>query len=168
MYIRRAIKRGALIVGIVWLALSVEILFLNVVFPSKTDNDAIPMVMSYLGIFAALYLTGMLAARDGTSRAGQILAGLTAGVMIGALLVATFAIVDNVWLDVVSQQQTNIDGFAHSDAVSMRDYINHNLIGPAVFFTIVFGAVGAMLGGLGGLAGHKAAAPPPIGRKRPT
>lgn len=152
-----AIKRGALIAGIVWLALSVEILLINVAFPSKTDHDGVPVIMSYLGVFAALYLTGMLAARDGAGQAGQILAGLTAGVMIGAMTIATLSVVDNVWLDVVSQQQTKIDGFAHSGAASMRDYINHSLVGAAVYFTVVFGTAGAMLGALGGLAGHKSA-----------
>jgi hypothetical protein len=152
---RKAIKRSALIAGISWLGLSAEILLANVVFPSKTDNDAIPVVLSYLAIFAVLFLTGMLAARNGAGRAGQVLAGLTAGVIIGALTVATFAVVDNVWLDIVGQQQTKLDGFAHSGAASMREYLNHSLFAPAVFLTIVLGTLGAVLGGLGGLAGRR-------------
>ena len=72
----------------------------------------------------------MLAARHVASRTGQVVAGLIAG----ALTVVTFAVVDNVWLGIVSQQQTKIDGFASSGAASMREYLNHSLIGPAVFF----------------------------------
>jgi hypothetical protein len=56
---RRAIRRGALIAGIIWLGLSVEVLLSNVVFPSKTDDDAISVLISYLCVFAALFLTGM-------------------------------------------------------------------------------------------------------------
>lgn len=65
---RRAIARGMLIAGTVWLGLSAEIVVVNVVLPSKTDDDGASVLISYLCIFAALYLTGMLAARDGAGR----------------------------------------------------------------------------------------------------
>src|SRR5262245_13423152 len=149
---RNAIKRGVLLAGLTWLGVSAEILLTDVVFPSKTDNDGILLVVpSYLAVFAILLLTGRLAARHGASRTGQMAAGLITGALIGALFVGTLAIVDNVWLDIVSQQQTKIDGFARSGAASMRQYINHSLIGPAVFFTTVLGTFGAALGVLGGL-----------------
>jgi hypothetical protein len=147
---RRAIKRGVLIAGIVWVGLSLEVIRSNVFFPSKADNDTVSVLVSYLCVFAALFLTGVLAARANASRKGQLLAGLIAGAMIGALTIATFAVVDNVWLDIVSQQQAKIDGFAHSGAASMRDYINNGLIGAAVFLTIALGIFGAALSLLGG------------------
>ena len=152
---RRAITRGALIAGITWLGVSAEILLTNVVFPSKTDDDGVLVVGSYLCVFAVLFLTGWLAARNGAGRTGQVLSGLIAGALIGALIVVTLLVVDNVWLGIVSQQQAKIDGFASSGAASMREYINHGLIGPAVFFTVVLGAAGAALGGLGGLVGRE-------------
>jgi hypothetical protein len=147
---RHAIKRGVLIAVFSWLGVSAEILLTNVVFPTRTDNDGVLVVVSYLGIFAVLFLTGVLAARHGASRTGQVVAGLIAGALIGALTVVTFAVVDNVWLGIVSQQQAKIDGFARSGAASMREYINHSLIGLAVFFTVVLAAFGAALGALGG------------------
>jgi hypothetical protein len=150
---RKAVKRGTLIAVTVWLGLSAEILVVNVVLPSRTDDDAIPVLVSYLCIFAALFLTGTLAARDGAGRRAQVLAGLVAGAMIGALTVGTFAVVDNVWLDVVAQQQTKIDGLAHSGAGSMREFINHGLIGTAVFLTAGLGVLGAGLSWAGGLIG---------------
>ena len=52
---RRAITRGTLIAGIVWLGLSSEIVVLNVALPSKTDNDGASVLISYLFIFAALF-----------------------------------------------------------------------------------------------------------------
>jgi hypothetical protein len=148
---RRAIKGGALIAGTVWLGLSAEILVVNVVFPSKTDDDGLSVLLSYLCIFAALFVTGALAARDGAGRKGQVLAGAIAGAMIGALTTATFAVVDNVWLDIVAQQQPKVDGFAHSGAGSMREYVNHGLVGAAVFLTVGLGVAGAVLGRAGGL-----------------
>jgi hypothetical protein len=163
---RKAIKRGTLIAGTVWLGLSAEILISNVVFPSKTDDDALSVLVSYLCIFAALFLTGMLAARDGAGRKGQVLAGLVAGSMIGALSAATFAVVDNVWLDVVAQQQSKIDGFAHSGAGSMREFINHELIGIAVFLTAGLGVLGAALSWAGGLVGREPLSPTPIRKRR--
>jgi hypothetical protein len=157
---RQVTTRVAVIVGVVWLCLFVEILLSNVVFPSKTDDDAIPVVLSYLGVFTALFVTGLLAARAGASRRGQVVAGLIAGTMIGLLTAASFAIVDNVWLDIVAQQQTKIDGFAHSNATSMRNFINEGLIGVTVFLTIGFGAIGAILGLAGGLAADAETNPP--------
>ena len=157
---RRAITRGTLIAGVVWFGLSAEIIVVNVVLPSKTDDDAASVLISYLCIFAALFLTGALAARDGVGRKGQILAGLIAGSMIGALTVATFAFVDNVWLEIVAQQQSKIDGFAHSSAGSMREYINHGLIGTAVFLTAGLGILGAGLSRAGGLVTRESLPPP--------
>jgi hypothetical protein len=147
---RRAITRGALIAGTIWLGLSAEILVVNVILPSATDDDAVTVLVSYVCVFAALFLTGMLAARDGAGRRGQILAGLLAGAMIGALTAGTFAVVDNVWLDVVARQPAKIDGFAHSGAGSMREFINHGLIGVAVFLTAGLGILGAALSWAGG------------------
>jgi uncharacterized membrane protein YeiB len=152
---RIAIKRGLLVALIVWAVLSTGILFTTVVFPSKTDDDLIPILLSYVCVFAALIQTGAIAARAGASRKVQLLAGLIAGVVIGASMVITFLIVDNVWLDIVARQPTRIDGFAHSGAASMRSYINQGLIGPGVFFTAAFGVFGALLSLAGGLVGAK-------------
>jgi hypothetical protein len=160
---RRAIRRGVLIAAIVWVGLSVEVVRSNVIFPSRSDNDTVSVLLSYLCVFAALFLIGALAGRSDASRKGQALAGLIGGAMIGALTIATFAVVDNVWLDIVSQQQTKIDGFAHSGAASMRDYINNGLIGGAVFLTLALAVFGAALSLLGGAVstGSRAPAAPP-------
>jgi hypothetical protein len=162
---RRSITRTAAIAGVLGLGLSVEIVLTNVVFPSKTDDDAIPVLVSYLCIFAANFLAGFVVARAGSSRRGQALAGLVVGVTVGLLAAATFAVVDNIWLDIVAQQQTKIDGFAHSGAASMRDYINDGLIGVFVFLPIALGFVGAIFGLAGGLAGRGPAAVPAESRR---
>jgi hypothetical protein len=110
---------------------------------------------SYLGVFVALGFTGVLAARAGAGRRGMVLAGLVAGLLIGLVIITTFIVVDNVWLDIVSRQQTKIDGFASSGESSMRAYINHGLIGPGVLFILGFGGLGAAFGLIGGLISRR-------------
>lgn len=148
---RSAVRRGLIVAAVVSLGLSVEIFLSNVVFPSPSDDDTVPVVLSYLCIFGALVLVGVLAARAGADPRGLVLAGLAAGLVIGFVTIATFIVVDNVWLEIVSQQPQKVQGFAASGATSMRSYINHGLIGPGVFFTLVFGGLGAMLSPIGGL-----------------
>jgi hypothetical protein len=63
-------------------------------------------------------------------------------------------VVDNIWLGIVSRQPQKIDGFAHSGAPSMRAYINHDLIGPAIFAVVAFGIIGAVMGAVGGTVGE--------------
>jgi hypothetical protein len=149
---RRAIGAALVAAAIAWAALSAEIVLTNVVFPSRTDDDAAPVLVSYLCIFATLFLVGRLAARAGAGAGTQVLAGILAGALIGAATVATFAVVDNVWLDIVSRQQTKIDGFAHSGAASMRAYVNEGLVGAALFLTVALAAFGALLARAGGLS----------------
>ena len=154
--------RTAIIAGVVWLGASIEILLSNVVFPSPDDDDTIPVLAAYLCVFAGLFLAGLLAARAGASRPVQIAAGVAAGMAIGLLTTASFAVVDNVWLSVVAQQPNKLEGFAHSGAASMRDYINQGLIGVAVFLPLGLGVFGALFGLAGGLAGDRR----PTGRGR--
>jgi hypothetical protein len=156
---RRAVSRGALVAGVVWLGLSVDIVLSNVVFPAKADNDGVSVVVSYLCVFAALGLVGALAARAGAGRRGQLLAGIVAGAMIGALTIATFAVVDNVWLDVVARQPQKVEGLARGGGGSMRGYINEGLLAGGALLTVGLGAVGALLSLAGGLVGRRPAKP---------
>ena len=156
---RRSMLRTLAIAGVVWLGISVEILLSNVVFPSKTDDDTIPVLVSYACLFAALFLVGFVTARAGASRRMQVAAGVLAGALIGLLTAATFLVVDNVWLDIVAQQPTKIDGFAHSGAASMREFINDGLVGVFVFLPVGLGFFGALFGLAGGLAGDLGRSP---------
>jgi hypothetical protein len=148
----RVIRRTGLIAGAVWLVISVELFLSNVVVPA-TGDDTIAIIGSYLFVFGALFYIGRLAARSGAARRVQVFAGAAAGVLIGVLTIGSFAVIDNVWLSIVSRQPQKIDGFARSGAASMRAYLNHGLIGPAVFAVIVFGVTGAALGAFGGMVG---------------
>jgi hypothetical protein len=149
---RRSVAWTALIVGVVGLGVAVEIVLSNVVFPTTGDDDTTTILLAYLCLFAAFFLVGYVVARDGVGAKGQLLAGAAAGVTIGLLSAATFAVVDNVWLDIVARQQPKIVGFAESGAWSMRAYINSGLIGAAIALPIMLGIVGALVALAGGLA----------------
>jgi len=140
-----------LIAGVVWAGLSAEIVVSNVIMPPTSDDDASAVLLSYLLVFAALSVTGAIAARDGAGRRGQVRGALSRGPLIGALTTVSFAVVDNVWLGIVAQQPSKMEGFAHSDAASMRAFVNHGLVGAAVFLTVGFGVAGAFFGRAGGL-----------------
>jgi hypothetical protein len=159
---RRGIGIGLIAAAVVWLGLSAEIVLSNVVFPSKTGDDTVSVLVSYLCIFATLFLVGRLAARAGADARTQVIAGVVAGAVIGLASVATFAVVDNVWLDIVSRQPQKVTGFAASHASSMRAYINEGLIGAALFLTVVLAVFGGLLGRAGGLT-HR---PPVAGLNR--
>jgi len=148
---RAAVRRALTVAAIVWAALTVEIVRSNVLFPTTEDNDGLSVVIAYLSIFAALGLTGVLACRVTTDRRTIALAGAIAGGLIGALTIATFAVVDNVFFDIISQQQAKKDGLAGSGMASMRTYVNVSLLfgfGVLTSFLALAGAGLAVAGGL--------------------
>ena len=57
---------------------------------------------------------------------------MAAGLILAALGMGTFAVIDNAFLSVVSHQQAKIDGFRASGMTSMRAYINADLEAAAV------------------------------------
>jgi hypothetical protein len=142
----RAVRRGAMIAMITWVPLGTAIVLTNVVFPTRQDHDGLWVPLGYLLIFAALAFAGLTRA-SGRSR---IVAGAVAGAIIGASTIATLAVVDNIFLRVVSQQQTKIEGLRASGMTSMRAFINSNLVPAGIFMTIEFAVFGLMLAVLGG------------------
>jgi hypothetical protein len=155
----RALRRGLLIGLAVWALVSVEIVLSNVVFPSRVDNDGPAVAIGYFVIFTSLALVGVFAERTRTSLLGVTLVGALAGALIGALTMGTFAVVDNAFLDIVSRQQTKIDGFARSGASSMRDYINASLAATALGMTLFLAGIGAVLAGGAGLLARRQVSP---------
>jgi hypothetical protein len=137
----RPLLRATLVALVVWLGLSVLIFLSNVVYPGRDDGPAV--AVGYACVFLALAFTGVLAARTGRGAGSVVAAGAFAGALLGALIIVTFLVVDNVWLDIVAQQPQKIDDFARSGATSMRGFINASLLGPAIFFIVFFGAAGA-------------------------
>ncbi|MEU4191783.1 hypothetical protein AB0E69_07795 [Kribbella sp. NPDC026611] len=154
-----ALRRALLIGGIVWAALTVEIVLSNVVFPSTDDNDGLSVLIAYLTIFAACTLIGVLTARQTPDWRTFALAGAVAGAMIGVLTIATFAAVDNLFITTIGRQQVKLDGLAKSGLPSMRAYLNRNLLTGLLLLPVLLSLTGGALATLGGhLAGLRRAA----------
>jgi hypothetical protein len=147
-----ALRRALPVAGIVWVALSIEIVLSNVVFPTTEDNDGTSVLISYLAVFSALLIIGVLAARVTSDWQVLALAGGIAGALIGALTIGTYAVIDNVFLDVIGRQQPKIDGLAGSGFSSMRTYVNFSLLFGAGLLSAFLGVAGAGLAVAGGLA----------------
>ena len=159
-----SIRRSIAYALVVWAALSVDIVLSNVIFPSRQGDDTLIVVLDYLVVFAVLATIGFLAARRGTETAGIALCGAIAGAVIGLLTIGTFFVVDNVWLDIVSQQPTKIDGLARSGGGSMRAYINSGLLLGAVVLPAMLAAFGTVLAiGGGSVARWRSSRPRVLG-----
>lgn len=141
----RSLRMSVLVALAVWVAVSVDIVLTNVVFPSKTDDDGFEVLFVYLAIFAILGTVGYLAARRGVDLRGAAICGAVAGAVIGFLSIGTFLVVDNVWLDIVSQQQAKIQALANAGGGSMRAFINHSLLPALLIMPAIIGGFGAVL-----------------------
>jgi hypothetical protein len=141
----RSLRTSVLLALAVWVALSIDVVLTNVVFPSREDNDGPTVLLAYLGIFAILGTVGFLAGRSGVQLRGAALCGAVAGAVIGFLTIGTFLVVDNVWLDIVSQQQTKIQALANAGGGSMRAYINGSLVPGLFVMPLILGGFGAVL-----------------------
>jgi len=109
-----------------------------------------------LGIYLATFVYYGTAGFLGVRRSLRVRDGVRIGTLTAilgmALIVATLALVDNIFLETVSQQVDKIRGFElhHSRFVS-RAYIKWSLLEGSVFGLPVFGLIGAASGGIGGL-----------------
>ena len=140
---------GAVAAPVIWLT--------QAVFPStRPDDDAGPLIIRvYLCFFLYFAAAGFLAARKSHRLGDGFRVGaLTALVGVG-LIMAAFMLVDNLYLETVSQQVDKIWGFAHSNYASMRQYINWSLLNGVVFVLPVLTLLGGLLGGVGGLCARK-------------
>jgi hypothetical protein len=148
--VRAAVRRAIVVAAVVWLVFSVGVVLSNVVFARVQGDDGVEVLAAYSLLFVAFMVTGRHAARVGGGSGIQALSGAVAGTLIGSFTAGTFFAVDNIFLSIVATQQSKIDGFAHSGMTSMREYLNHDLIGPLVFWTVAFGVFGAVFAMVGG------------------
>jgi hypothetical protein len=144
----RAARRALFLAAIAYLPLGLGLYLANVVFPRPDDSAAGVLAMDgYLA--AALMTAGALARRWSARRVAPVIAGMTAGLVLAVLGMATFAVIDNVFLSIVSHQQGKMIGFQESGMTSMRAYINGNLEATAPGVAILLTVAGAVLAPLG-------------------
>ena len=134
-------------------AFFVPLIVLGHVFPSNRSDDEFGGWILAINIATFLYygITGFLGVRKSLRvRDGFRMGALTAFVGLG-LIFATFALLDNIFLETVSQQVDKIRGFEHSHYVSMRAYINWSHLMGVVTVLPVYVLIGAACGGIGGI-----------------
>jgi hypothetical protein len=151
-----AMKRSTLLYAVVWGALfSAAVVLTNVVFPSPNESDDEYTgwyVVLYLGLFLLFAIGGAInSERAHPARSGAI-GGAGAALLMIAMIMLTFAIVDNLFLDVVSQQIDKINAFqAQTTYANMRDFINSGLLQGIVVVLPVVAVVGGALGAVASL-----------------
>jgi hypothetical protein len=132
--------------------MSVAVVVTNVVFPTQDSDSEYQMLylITYLGLFFLFGVGGYLASKGTRSlQSGAVGGAVTAFLSIG-LTMLTFIIIDNLFLDIVSQQPDKIWGFQHQQAFhTMRAYINHGLLTGVLSVLPGITLLGALLGAIG-------------------
>jgi hypothetical protein len=147
--------RSAALAAIAYLPLGLGLCLANVVYPSPQDSTAGVLAMT---AYLLLALMGAMARRASPRPSAPVIAGIAAGLVPAVLGMATFAIIDNAFLAIVSRQQGKIDGFRDSGMTSMRAYTNADLEATAPGVTITLTVAGAVLAPIGAALAHQAAA----------
>jgi hypothetical protein len=134
---------------------SVGVVLTNVVFPSPNESDDEYTgwyIVLYLGLFLLFAIGGALnSERAHPLRSGAI-GGAGSALIVIAMIMLTFAVVDNLFLDIVSQQIDKINAFhAQTTYISMRDFINAGLVRGLVIVLPVVAVVGGFLGAFASL-----------------
>jgi hypothetical protein len=132
----------------------VGIVLSNVVFPS-TESDSEYTTVYLLGYAALLVVfTGIgFVASGASSRIGAgARAGVVAALLATAIGLATFFVVDNLFLSIVGQQVDKIQGFHQSTFPTMRAYVNAGLVYAVLVMLPLSSAAGAAFGAVGGVA----------------
>jgi hypothetical protein len=125
----------------------------KVIFPSNRSDDEIGglILAIYLATFIYYGTVGFLGVRKSLQVRDGIRVGALTALLGMGLIIAMFALVDNIFLETVSHEVDKIRAFQHSQYVSMRSYINWSHLKGAIFGLPVFGVIGAASGGFGGL-----------------
>jgi hypothetical protein len=133
------------------LAIAVDVVYTNVIHPIHDDTTEVLVI--YSAIFGVMFLAGLFAARRTQPPFGPALTAAATGAVIAVLTIATFVVVDNLFLGTVGSQPQKIHGLSESPFASMRLYVNFTLVVAAAILVPFLSACGFFLGGLGGLAG---------------
>jgi hypothetical protein len=118
------------------------------------DNQHEPTVGFFMTVGVLLSVwgaSGYLAARGARRPASAAKSGAAAALVSVALLAAAFIILNNLFVDRMSNEPDRIRAFQQSGYATMRAYINHELVLSSFF--PVLGAVAVVVGAIGGVVG---------------
>jgi hypothetical protein len=124
----------------------------NVVVPSHESDDeyGVWYLVFYVGLLVYFFVAGLVVAGRPASVVRGAVTGAVTALLVALLTLVTFAVIDNLFLDVVMQQPDKAYSFAHSGMTSQRDFVNSGLVQGLVFVPLVLGGFGAAFGALGG------------------
>ena len=140
--------------GLLLGGLSVVVIVLsNVVFPSTESDSEYTAVylVGYAAILVVLAVIGFVASGTPSRIGTGARAGAIAALIATAIGLATFFVVDNLFLAIVSQQVDKIKGFHQSAFPTMRNYVNAGLVHTLILLPLL-GAAGGVFGTMGAAA----------------
>jgi hypothetical protein len=127
----------------------------NVVFPTANESDdeyTSWYIVLYLGLFLLFALGGAIDSDRAHPIRSGVIGGAGASLIIVAMVMLTFVVIDNLFLDIVSHQIDKINAFrAQNTFTNMRDYINDGLLRGAVVVLPVVAVAGGVLGAIASL-----------------
>ena len=127
----------------------VAIVLTNVVFPQYFTDDYPAVGLMYLLYFIAFGITGYLSVKEKDDLIQGAKSGAVMGFTVMIIMIVTYFIIDNLFLDIVSKQPEKIAYFQSSGFKSMRDSINFGLLKGLVFGSIMGTVFGAIFGTFG-------------------
>jgi hypothetical protein len=147
-------KRSVALYATVWGVLfAIIVVLINVVFPSPNESDDEYTgwyIVLYFGLFLLFAIGGALNSEHTHPLRSGVIGGASAALIMIAMIMLTFVVVDNVFLDIVSQQVDKITAFhAQTTYTNMRDFINDGLLRGVVVVLPIVAVVG---GGFGAIA----------------
>ncbi|HVT15983.1 MAG TPA: permease prefix domain 2-containing transporter [Thermoanaerobaculia bacterium] len=132
-------------------AMSIGVVFTNVLFPSAETETPLIYAIGWGSVGVLFAVAGFLA-WNRTERLGAAFnAGAVVALVSMASVMVTFAVVDNVFLDIVSRQPEKIFGLQHSGYRSMRAYINVGVLRGFLLALPILTLAGALCGAIGGV-----------------
>jgi hypothetical protein len=138
---------------------AIAVTLTNIVIPlmnrsaaGSDDDIGLLYPLIFLGLLTYFALSGAVVGRrrGGDPRTGAVAGGLTALIFV-VMFMATFAIIDNLFIDVVGRQPDKLAGFSHSSFATMRDYVNDGLVRGALIGVPFLAIVGTLCGATGSL-----------------
>lgn len=138
---------------ILGIGMSFVVIVTNIIFPSNKTDDGMIIMFCYLFLFVLFAIGGYISSRKTkTLKKGAVGGAVTALISI-SMVMLTFFIIDNLFLDIISRQPDKIWAFSHqTEYTNMRDFINHGLLRGLIFalpvITVIaagFGIVGAVI-----------------------
>jgi hypothetical protein len=132
----------------------VGIVLSNVVFPStESDSEYTALyLVGYAAILVVFVVIGFVASGAPSQIGAGARAGVVAALLATAIGLATFFVVDNLFLSIVGQQVDKIQGFHQSTFPTMRAYVNADLVYAVLILLPLSSAAGAAFGAVGAAA----------------